>query len=113
MEVPQIATKTGISQDYWTEYFAKAGFLQKGIESVAKIFEMFPIKKYEQRFSPEIYENVITEENRKRVARLNELADIANKSFRDISKFNEHQFKNHINEVYHLIYSRDEKFFSN
>jgi len=104
MEVPQIANKTNVSMDYMNEYIAKAGGLNKGLNRVAEIFKQFPIKKYEERFSG--YENVITPQNSSRVKRLNELSDLANEKFVDVSNFTEHDFKKVINEVHDLIYAK-------
>lgn len=111
MEVPQIVDKTGVSADYWNEYFASTIRLERGLFYVAESFREYPVKKYEQRFSPEKYENVITPENRARVTRLNELSDMVNGTFVDVSTFTELDFMRVINEVHNLIYAMEDYFY--
>lgn len=111
MKVPQIVDETGVSADYWNEYFAKTIRLERGLPDVAEGFREYPVKKYEQRFSPKKYEDVVTPQNEKRVSRLNELSDIVNGTFIDISRFTELDFKRVINEVHNLIYAKSKDYF--
>lgn len=112
MKVPQIVDKTGVSADYWNEYFAKTIYLEFGKPSdIAKSFRKYPVKKYERRFSPKKYEDVITTQNKYRVKRLNELSNIVNSTFIDISMFTQIDFKRVINEIHNLIYGMGEDYF--
>ena len=111
MEVPQISKNTNVSMDYWNEYFSKAGGLNHGLHFVAKMFQKFPIKKYEERFSREKYENVITFQNSERIKKLNELSDFVNEKFVDVSNFTEFDVKKVINKAHSLIYGIGENSF--
>lgn len=109
MNVPQIVPETGVSGDYGNEYFGKMMNFNRNrqhsqLSSLAEHCREYPVKKYEQRFSPEDYEDVITTQNWARVNRLNELSDIVNRTFVDSSLFTEHDFMRTINEVMELIY---------
>ncbi len=104
MDVPQINSKTGISSDYWNEYNAKTVWLKKGHNYVINSIKEYPIRKYEQVYPPETYDNVITPENSQKINRLNELADLVNNTFIDATKFTETDFKKVINEVSNIIY---------
>ena len=110
MKVPRIVGKTGVSTNYWNEYSARTSCLDWGLSSVAESFREFPVKKYEQRFPPEKYEDVVTAQNRAGVNRLNELSDIVNRTFVDDSRFTELDFKKVINEVHNLIYANGENY---
>jgi len=110
MKVPQINEETGISADYWNEYFTKRcsfSFESNPCEAVAKQTNIYPIKKYEERFPILKFEDVITDKNRNRVKRLDELADLVNSKFTDASQFTEDDFKQLINEVFHLIWNKE------
>ena len=74
-------------------------------------FRTYPVKRYEQRFSPQKYEDVITPHNKARLTRLNELSDLVNDSFIDDSRFTESDFKKVVNEVHNLIYARGANYF--
>lgn len=78
-----------------------------GLSDVVKSIKTSPVRKYEQRFLPEKYKEVITTQNQARVARLNELSDIVN-AFTDASMFTELELKKAINEAYNLIYGMGE-----
>ena len=110
MEVPQINEDTGISSDYWNEYFTKRcsfSFKSNSCEAVAEEIRKYPIKKYEERFSQKEYENVITDKNKFRVKRLDELANLVNSKFTNTSNFTEYEFKQLINEVFRLIWNKE------
>ena len=111
MTAPQIVIETGVSADYWNEYHAKVMRLDKGLRLVAEIFKQEPVNKYEQRFNKEKYEELITTQNKARVKRLNELADLVNENFTDTERFTELNFKIVINEVHNLIYGKGENYF--
>lgn len=111
MKVPQIVIETGISADYWNEYHAKILRLDKGLTLVAECFKEDPVKKYEQRFNPNKYEDIINPQNKARVSRLNELSDLVNENFTDATMFTELNFKQVINEIHNLIYAKGENYF--
>jgi len=108
MKVPQIAKETGVSGDYWNEFTSKdtAAHHNFGIPYLVDIIKRYPLRKYEERFSPKEYEDVITTQNSERIRRLNEIAEIINTSFSDISNFNETDFKNLIQEARILVYGK-------
>lgn len=110
MEVPQINQDTGISADYWNEYFAKRcsfSFEPNSCEAVAEEIRKYPIKKYEERFPVNEFEEVINDKNRSRIKRLDELANVINSKFTNASNFTENEFKQLINEVFRLIWNKD------
>jgi hypothetical protein len=111
MEVPQINLKTGITSDYWNEYFSKTIILERGLLELAEWIKKYPIKKYEERFPRESSKNLITPQNQARVKRLNELSDLVNNEFTDVSKLTELRFKKVINEFYKSIYGEDKDFY--
>jgi len=86
-------------------------YIERVLSDVAESFRRSPVKRYEQRFSPEKYEDVITPRNKVKVDRLNELSTGVNREFIDISKFIELDFKRVINEVCNLIYARGEDYY--
>lgn len=107
MKVLAPVAETGIDSDYYNEYwFRTENFIYDGLSGVAADFKRSPVKKYEERYSPTIYENVVTEQNQARVKRLNELSDLVNNTFIDVARFTEADFKRVMNEVHDLIYGQ-------
>lgn len=103
-EMPQIIEITGISGDYSNEYVVSFAYLETGgTDKVAETFRKYPIKKYGERFPSDIFDNVVTDQNREAVSRLDQIADTANTKFTDSSKFTELEFKIMTNEVYVLV----------
>jgi hypothetical protein len=102
--VPQLQEETGISADYLNEYFPKCITLElRGINKVAELVRVSPIKKYRERFPENVYDNVVNGENERRVSRLDEIAEDVNKRMIDTSRFSEKDFKRMINEVVSLV----------
>ncbi len=108
-KIPGI-TKTGISSDYWNEYFGRTIIFEyKGKECVINCFKKNPVEKYTEKYSPKEYEGVINKENLDAVKELDEIAEYANKTFKNISTFREKDFKEKINRAYSLIYGQESK----
>jgi len=107
MVVPQIVEETGVSADYWNEYYSKVMVydLNRNTDEVAAAFEEFPVRKYAERFIA-YGSDLMTEKNEDRITRLDELADIVNINLSNPSTFSESEFKDTINEVYALIYDK-------
>lgn len=104
-EVPQVF-ETGVSHDYMNEYAPVAGFFDLGgIPELVKTLKRSPVKKYAERFSPDVYDQVVNNQNRERVARLDEIAEEVNTRYIDPNNFTEEEFKRTINEVMCLVYS--------
>lgn len=93
-----------MSQDYINEYNGKSMKLELGLDRVADLFRRFPIKKYEERFPPTTYKNVVTPENQWRVQQLDEIAEEANARFTDVSSFTKADFERTVMEVRCLIW---------
>lgn len=77
-KMPQISEKTGVSMDYANEVGSKILCIAYEPETAAEEIRKYPVKHYEQRFPPSVYADVITEKNKKRVQKLNEIADAVN-----------------------------------
>lgn len=79
-EIPQLILETGLSADYGNEFIIlvnlKLGFLS--LEEIAEKIRKDPIKKYSERYSIEEYDNLITDQNRDRIKRLDEIVDVIN-----------------------------------
>ena len=104
INVPQLSAKTGISYDYINEYVSKEILIAAGErDRVAQSFRDNPIKKYEQRFSPEEYVDVVNDRNRPTVLRLDEIAETANTIMTDPNNFTEGYLRKMLNEVHDLI----------
>lgn len=109
-EIPQIVERTGISGDYWNEYWART--LYFGMSDRSALCESFsnsPVKKYCERYPGSRYSNVVNNGNRDRIARLDELAEICNREFVTLDGFDESKFKAVINEAHELIYGETEQ----
>jgi hypothetical protein len=80
-QMPQISEKTGISLDYVNE-FSVVGFIELSmLDDAVKHVRSHPIKKYEERYPPDKYENVITEHNKERIRQLDAVVDRLNVLF--------------------------------
>ena len=104
-EVPQIHSKTGISQDYINQISAIFSFLKaRGIDFVKNILKNNPIniQKYEEVYSG--YKNVVNDKNRERVKKLDELSVQMNEMFKDPDSINEDVLRSMCNEMYFLVY---------
>ncbi|MFA6325449.1 MAG: hypothetical protein WCX46_04455 [Candidatus Paceibacterota bacterium] len=104
-EVPQIHSKTGISQDYANQINgAVSSFNRKGLSLLKdKLKERpFHIKKYEEAFSE--YKNIVNEKNREGIQKLNELSLRMNDILKDPDSINEDSFRDTCNEIYSIIY---------
>jgi hypothetical protein len=104
--VPQINIATGISMDYWNEYFPRSlrFYASGGRQCVVDTLRTYPVKQYEERFPPETYGHVVTRKNRTRVARLNRLARYANSNFTDPDKFDDKKFERLLDTARRLVY---------
>ena len=112
MKVPQIVPETGVSADYWNEYMGIQALIEgEGFPALAESFREYPVKRYQERYPADKYEEVVTEQNRERVSRLDELASLANEKFTNESRFTESDYERLINEVRNLIYGDGENFY--
>lgn len=87
--IPQLNKETGISADYRNTYVALKTWLNKnGIDSLKNFIKSNEIKldRYEEYFSPLVYKDVITSENKDSVIEIDKL----------ISNFNEKTNKENI-----------------
>src|SRR3989344_1732965 len=86
ISVPQISSVTGVSGDYWNEFYGHlcALDMEEAGEECSLLLQISenPIKKYTERFDSKIYDNVLIQRNRAAiesldliVERLNSLAD--------------------------------------
>ena len=79
-KVPQL-NKYGVSQDYRNEFqgvFTSAQRLKSKSNDVFDKLCSSPLRMYEERYSSEQFENVITEENKERIQKINNLASRIN-----------------------------------
>ena len=76
-EVPQIHDVTGISQDYINQISGLIAFykLKNDISAVKNRFSKYPlpIKKYEDVYLDDKYNNVVNDKNRSGILKLDEL----------------------------------------
>ena len=101
-----IVAKTGIVGDYINEYFHhEYTRILDGMEGLADSIKRIPIKKYEERFSPTENENLVNDQNRVAVSRLDEITDKVNSQFIDPNNFTLNDWKLIFNEVSMLIYA--------
>ncbi len=100
-EVPQMNHKSGLSNDYRNEYAAfKTIFDIGGIREFKEFLgdDELHIKKYEERFSPTIY-NTITDKNKESVKKINELAEKMNNIIQNPEGFSDDDFLKIYNEL--------------
>lgn len=102
-EVPQIYQETGISGDYTNEYTGNLmGWSLDGFSSLANLFQVYHMRTYRQRFSPGLYDKVVTEQNRQAIQRLDEIAQELNYKM-PRQEISPEEFIARINELQHLI----------
>ena len=79
-QVPQIVEETGISGDYWNEYYWIITELKmkNGKIRTASALRKSPAQHYEERYPPTKYENPVNKQNYQRAQDLNRLADMIN-----------------------------------
>jgi len=93
----EICKETGINMEYKNQYNGKVcGFQLGGRETVVKSITIAPISKYSEMFP-------LTEENRERALKLDEIAKQTNKTWTDADNFTDSDFIRTVNEVYELI----------
>lgn len=106
--MPQVWEATGVSQDYFNEYVGFKWYHDaRSLEKIAEKVRERPVKKYEERFPPRAYEEVITDQNRQRVQQLDELADYVNAQFNDAKGFTEADVKRVVNKAHFLIWEEE------
>ena len=81
-------TKTGVSGDYWNEFYVllptfEVGKLTRedrsGLNAVIEHIKDKPIKRYKERFTSEILDtHVVTSKNEETISQLNSIADRLN-----------------------------------
>jgi len=104
-EVPQIHSKTGVSQDYNNQLNGLVTFFKgRGIDFVKNMLKKNPfhMEKYEEVYSK--YKNVVNDKNRESIKKLDELTIQMNKILKDPDSINEDAFCKTCNEIYFLIY---------
>lgn len=104
--VPQISPKTGVSGDYFNEFWGKASKLEISQEEFKKSIHDRPIKKYAQRFPSDEYEGVISPKNKDAVQELDDIVDSVN-SLAKSENFSERRFKELVNRATRLIYGEE------
>lgn len=75
--VPQIHSVTGVSQDYQNEFFMLDYILQA--DTISNYWQRLkPIRHYTERFPESQFDNVINDQNREAIRRLDEIVDRIN-----------------------------------
>ncbi|MFA6515227.1 MAG: hypothetical protein WCT42_03100 [Candidatus Paceibacterota bacterium] len=105
--VEQIVPKTGVSCDYSNQINGIVSFYKLDLNFLKNILREKPyhMKRYE-----EVYKdcgNIITEKNRNRIKRLDELAEQMNEILKNPDSINEISFVKTCNEIYFQIYGDD------
>ena len=78
-EISQLE-KTGLGANAFNPYQGRIyAHRLGGMQRVIEHSRQYPIKKYEERFPPTDYLNVVNDKNRQRVTQYDELAERANK----------------------------------
>jgi hypothetical protein len=109
-QLPQIHSKTGISQDYFNEYNSLiVRFNRNDISKVVEIIKNTRIKTYEQRFPRNRYIHDYDEKIKRKIEALDELAKIINRDFTSESKFDGKRFKEIVNQAYEIVYGEGKK----
>lgn len=108
-EVPSINPKTGLSQDYGNQFTVIMELLQNlGLEGMKSFLKEGPYKleKYETVYKE--CKNIVTEQNRVSVQRLDELVDRMNTSLTSLDSIDEKTIRNICNEMSALVYGDNE-----
>ena len=80
----QISEETGVSQDFWNEFVPAYQYLQVikkfkekkvSFDKVEEKLSQYRMKRYEKRFSPTLYPDIINEKNREAIEKLDMLVD--------------------------------------
>lgn len=100
---PHLCERTGISRDYMSEYAEKSlTYSMMGEEAFFRILRERPIRRYEERFDPEVY--AIDSENL-RIQSLNQIANGVNSMVKE-KRLDLETFLRIENEVYELVFGR-------
>ena len=76
------------------------------MQRVIEYSRQYPIKKYEERFPPAEYLNVVNDKNRERVAQYDELAERANKILTPDDYTNK-EFVGIVKKACEIVYGED------
>ena len=110
--VPNIFLETGLSRDYRFAVGTLKGYLEnienkepsRIISLQRRSLVMSPLPHYQDRFNSEAYINVVTEENREYVNRVNSLIDKVNKlSNNGLKRSHYEELKKVYSEIISLI----------
>ena len=106
-EIGQICEATGVSKDYWNEYFHRPIYFIRNFSPEANLqsLQEYPVKRYTERYSDKVYDNVTTPKNRERIARLDKIADEVN-ALATPETFSIDTFQDLVCEVHELIDDR-------
>ncbi len=112
-EVPQINPETDLSVDYINEYTSLCMSIQYKSKDkfLLDVKDNIP-KKYIERFNPELYKDVITEENEEKIIQLDEIVADFNKTFNSEQNINDYSTLKYIDfkeQVPELIREEFEK----
>lgn len=75
----QMDSKTGLTHDYINEFSAVAsikGFIEAGIKPSDNFFN--PLRKYRERYSEDVYKNLVTEHNLEAIDKLDAIVEQIN-----------------------------------
>jgi hypothetical protein len=101
-EMPQVNSETGVSADYSNEITPiRNSFMKGDREQIIKRIKN--IKKYQERYPVNLYNNVITEKNKDAIGRLSHLADQMHQLAQG-AVFKDNEFIPIYNEMIRLIY---------
>ena len=108
-EVPQL-NEDGISYDYINEYaWFSPDFhpqFEEMLESIEKRKNGKIVLRYEERFPPNRFKDVITEKNRKKIEVLNKLSDEVNNLYKE-GKLTPEEFAKYQSQVVKIIYNSE------
>ncbi len=112
-EMPQL-NKDGVSYDYINEYawFLPEFYLQfkekfkEMLESIEKRKNGKIVLKYEERFPPNRFKDVITEKNREKIEVLNKLGGEVNNLYKE-GKLTPKEFAKYQSQVAKIIYNSE------
>jgi len=104
-EIPQIHSKTGISQDYINEYVPYIYmFNDNHMSEFFKMIKKTPIKTYEKRYPKDKYTHNYDDSLKIKIHALDEFAKIMNNGFNSEKNFDSKRFKEIVNEVSKIVY---------
>lgn len=106
-QVPQITPNTGVSGDYSNELMMLLNVVESYKKSGKDIFyKIKPLKKYEERYPSDKYQNIITDQNRVTVKKIDDLTDKINNMLKTKSR----DLKWYLDSIYQmkdLIYGKE------